>query len=247
MAASDLELNLQRAENAIRYVRSFLRYGSNTRKDSLMPEWQPARLQMMRDEVHMKAELHALENNGIADFPAISKLTKKGMKKYQFGNCGEQAQTAFVFLKKKGVCNLDFCSTSIGGHNLVVIGRESGSNPEDISTWGDSAVICDPWAERAYPLSDFKEMQKPENDIRYADICYEYGSPKPYLSGNLVSIFREENSFDRQKDRGNDYKDGLSIFGKKKTLVGEKAPLLNNDDKEQRTKNKLLLMSDIVI
>ncbi|HGK6652029.1 TPA: hypothetical protein ACJ5DZ_003124, partial [Legionella pneumophila] len=86
-----------------------------------------------------------------------------------------------------------YCQTSIGEHCLIVIGRVSGSDPNDISTWGEEAVICDPWAEKAYPLSEFRKMQSPENDIRYPEMCYANGkNPKPYLAGDLISFHRIE-------------------------------------------------------
>ena len=113
-----------------------------------------------------------MTHDGKADFSIISKINKKALKKYGFGNCGEQAQAAFVFLKKLGCCSIDFCITTKGSHNLIVIGREKISNPDDISTWGKNAVVCDPWAEKAYLLSEFEEMQQQKNDVRYADLCY---------------------------------------------------------------------------
>lgn len=87
---------------------------------------------------------------------------------------------------------MDFCITTLGGHNVVIIGRSKASDPNDISTWGANAVVCDPWAEKTYLLSEFHEMQKIENDVRYAPICYQKVHPKPYLSGTLYSQYREE-------------------------------------------------------
>ena len=236
MTISNLEENLQHAKDAIKYVRSFLIYGSNTEKDSLRPDWQPERLPIMRQEVLVLATIHAMQNGGVAEFPVISKLTKKALKKFQFGHCGEQAQAAFVFLDKKGVYPLDFCMTNIGGHNLVVIGRKSKSNPEDISTWGSSAVVCDPWAEKAYPLSDFLEMQKPEHDVRYADIYYNPASfPPPYLGGTLVSQFRKEpvESLTEKKHFTHEHVQ-LSIFNERKNQQTEASPPISSTDKKDK-------------
>lgn len=236
MVVSELDKNLQHAKDAINYVRSFLIYGSNTQKDSLQPNWQPERLLIMRQEVLAKAKFHAMQNNGVADFPVISRLNKKALKQYQFGNCGEQAQAAFVFLDKKGIYPLDFCLTNIGGHNLVVIGRKNKSNPEDISTWGASAVVCDPWAEKAYPLSDFLEMQKPDHDVRYADICYNSVSrPPSYLSGALVSQFRKEQSvsFTEKTHISRDHVK-LSIFNERRNKQTEAPSLISSTDKKDK-------------
>lgn len=234
MAKSELEVNLLHAKDAIQYVRSFLTYGSNTKKDSLQPNWQLERIIIMRNEVLAKATFHAMQHDGIADFSVISRLTKKALKKFQFGYCGEQAQAAFVFLDKKGIYPLDFCLTNIGGHNLVVIGRKDKSNPEDISTWGSSAVVCDPWAEKAYPLSDFLEMQKPEHDIRYADIFYSSAQfLPPYLAGSLESQFRKEQgeSLTKKKYTTLDHVQ-FSIFNERKNKQMEASPLISSTDKK---------------
>lgn len=234
MSKSELEVNLLHAKDAIQYVRSFLTYGSNTKKDSLQPDWQPERLTIMRNEVLAQATFHAMQHDGVADFSVISRLNKKALKKFQFGNCGEQAQAAFVFLDKKGVYPLDFCLTNIGGHNLVVIGREGKSNPEDISTWGSSAVVCDPWAEKAYPLSDFLEMQKPEHDIKYPDMCYRSAPfPPPYLAGSLESQFRKEQEepLTKKKHTTHDHV-RFSIFNEGKNKQTETSPLISSTDKK---------------
>ncbi|HAT1981144.1 hypothetical protein [Legionella pneumophila] len=188
-----LTKNLNEALSAIKYVKSKLVYGSNTEKDSKKLNWEPGRIILLRKEVHALAVVYARSHNGKAGFDVISKLTHAALLKYGFGNCGEQAQTAFCYLQSRGVAPLDYCQTSIGEHCLIVIGRVSGSDPNDISTWGEDAVICDPWAEKAYPLSEFRVMQSPDNDIRYPEICYANGkSPKPYLAGELISHHRIE-------------------------------------------------------
>ncbi|HAU1574335.1 TPA: hypothetical protein JBI85_11355 [Legionella pneumophila] len=188
-----LTKNLNEALSAIKYVKSKLIYGSNTEQDSKKPNWEPGRIIHLRKEVHEQAVAYARSHNGKAGFDIISKLTHAALLKYGFGNCGEQAQTAFCFLQSRRVAPLDYCQTSIGEHCLIVIGRVSGSDPNDISTWGEEAVICDPWAEKAYPLSEFREMQNPDNDIRYPEMCYTNGKkPKPYLAGDLISFHRIE-------------------------------------------------------
>jgi hypothetical protein len=192
MLTYEQKVYLQKAQEAICYVKSKIHYGSNTEKDSKCPSWEPYRIFDLRREVMQQAVAYASKNNGKADFSIISVITKRALKKFGFGNCGEQAQTAFVYLKKRGVFPLDFCITTLGGHNVVILGRSKASDPNDISTWGANAVVCDPWAEKTYLLSEFQEMQKIENDVRYAPICYQKVHPQPYLSGTLYSQYREE-------------------------------------------------------
>ncbi|MEP5760783.1 MAG: hypothetical protein ABJ327_16030 [Litoreibacter sp.] len=42
-------------------------------------------------------------------------------------------------------------------HLLVVIAQEPSTDPKDPSTWGETTVICDPWAQRSYPVARFNE------------------------------------------------------------------------------------------
>ena len=46
-------------------------------------------------------------------------------------------------------------------HEFVVIGRQNGSDPKNVDTWDDGmTLICDPWSEEIYPLSEFQNKQK---------------------------------------------------------------------------------------
>lgn len=42
-------------------------------------------------------------------------------------------------------------------HVMLVIGRDPSTDPTSPSTWGETTVICDPWAERSYPVARFNE------------------------------------------------------------------------------------------
>jgi hypothetical protein len=66
-------------------------------------------------------------------------------KHYGCGNCGEQSALAFVYLRDMGIRPLDWMQVDNFRHAFVVVGRLSGSDPEDYTTWGPSAYYCDPW------------------------------------------------------------------------------------------------------
>ena len=55
-------------------------------------------------------------------------------------------------------------------HAFVVIGRKEGSNLQEPSTWGSSAAVCDPWANKCYLASELKkkmdEVQKLNSWVR---------------------------------------------------------------------------------
>jgi hypothetical protein len=101
----------------------------------------------------------------------------------EYGMCSEEARYAFALLEKEGVRPLTLAYTTVGQHQLFVIGE------------GDEAVVCDVWAEKKYPLSKFAEMQKPEHDVEYSDgyrryFIKDFGKyPPPYLAGDLRSTY----------------------------------------------------------
>ena len=74
-----------------------------------------------------------------------------GTEKAGCGNCGEQSAVAWVYLwKNLRVTPIDWMCVAGGDHAFVVIGRSAKSSPEDYSTWGKEAVVCDPWDNKAY-------------------------------------------------------------------------------------------------
>lgn len=63
------------------------------------------------------------------------------------GNCGEQSAIAFVYLRQQKILPLDWMQVNDYEHAFVVIGRQRGSDSRDFRTWGDEAVVCDPWRD----------------------------------------------------------------------------------------------------
>lgn len=74
-----------------------------------------------------------------------------------YGNCQEQACVAAVRLKEKGVKNVEVMGKP--NHAFVVIGREPNSDPSNPKTWGDRAVVCDPWYEEHYSAKNIANHQ----------------------------------------------------------------------------------------
>lgn len=86
------------------------------------------------------------------------------------GNCGEQAAVAFIYLRNSTYRPLDYISVEVGFsifrlyHAFVVIGRLPDgwvearfptSRLSDPGSWGDDAVICDPWRREAYYANEY--------------------------------------------------------------------------------------------
>ncbi|VTU39035.1 hypothetical protein [Variovorax sp. PBL-E5] len=165
------------------HVRAMLTHGSNATPDArLGPHEARTRIAALRDERRRILE-ELVEDNDIpwrcgfnlkgqevvcvmqADVMRISAYL---LKKWGYGHCEEQASAAWRFLRE---CDPHGSLVEVfrfegGDHMLVVIGRERDSDLEDMSTWGPDAVVCDPWADKVYPLSAFDEMRLPRNDVR---------------------------------------------------------------------------------
>ncbi|BCL69600.1 hypothetical protein MADA3029_1150017 [Vibrio nigripulchritudo MADA3029] len=69
------------------------------------------------------------------------------------GNCGEQAAIAFCWLLDHGYKPVDYMVRVNADHAFVVIGRLKEGTAGDPKTWGDDAVVCDPWDRSAYSAS----------------------------------------------------------------------------------------------
>jgi hypothetical protein len=77
------------------------------------------------------------------------------------GNCGEQSALAFSYLMDRGIHPLDWMALqSPGDHAFVVIGRLQKSNESEPVTWGERAIVCDPWKGMVYPPRDLRPMWK---------------------------------------------------------------------------------------
>jgi len=93
---------------------------------------------------------------GVIDDSKIRRAAAYALS-YGCGNCGEHAVIAFTFLMDHGVKPLDFMELfdNRPRHNFVVIGREVDSEPAKYGTWGENAVVCDPWDRNVYPAREY--------------------------------------------------------------------------------------------
>jgi hypothetical protein len=90
------------------------------------------------------------------------------------GNCEQQASVAFDYLARSAHRQqVGFALEMVNLRNLrndeqddrhvvVVIGRGNGAI-EDPSAWNPEAIICDPWAEEAYPVSELQARSSPDH------------------------------------------------------------------------------------
>jgi len=88
------------------------------------------------------------------------------------GNCGELAAIAYTYLEDQGVHPLDYMVFTAPSydHVWVIIDRAAGSNVLDLSTWGETAVWCDPWQlreGRVYSIQDLIVKKATNLDAGY--------------------------------------------------------------------------------
>ncbi len=180
------------AKETVKKIREQLKYGSNAAINEEKRDLK--RIFAVRAIVTMGALTNALLYGKGADFPVMAKLNSLAVAKYGYAQCGEQSQAAFVDLAIKNVYPLDLCMTTKGFHNLLAFGRDPKSDINDISTWGDDAIVCDVWANKVYPLAKFLIMQEDKESGRYASDVE--GTPAHYLSGELSVINSIQNESD---------------------------------------------------
>lgn len=161
-----LEQNLADALEAVRFVKSKMRFGARNQVGDL---WRSRGASVscisdMRSDIEqyagklkgLFAESQSAANERLAEF------TASAAAHYGCGNCDEQAALAFIYLRDKGVFPIDWVDKlgvaggGLFGHSFVVIGRVAKAlKPAD---WGPTAVICDPHENAtAFPATQFEQ------------------------------------------------------------------------------------------
>ncbi len=150
---NELEENLIAASVAVGYVKEKMLYGSQLKFEDV---WNSAGLSVFCvNSLRELAESDKIVwfNDPNQKFSELAK-TRTVAEQFSCGNCGEQSAIAFMFLYEAGFHPLDRMRRTFADHAFVVIGRVKGSNPEDYRTWGESAVVVDPWDKSFYRASD---------------------------------------------------------------------------------------------
>lgn len=150
-----LEQNLADAKLAVAHVKERMTYGAANRLSDVFD----SRGSSLGCVLGMRT-VRKLTDWGWID-PAEGEAGKLSVEKIALdaerngcGNCGEQSASAWVFLWKKGVRPLDWMHFTNGDHAFVVVGRANGSNVNDPSSWGATAVVCDPWEGISFPVTE---------------------------------------------------------------------------------------------
>ena len=127
------------ARLAIEHVRRVLIYGAGNRADNALQPVAFRRQLEARMDVAVSYEL-------TGEIPTTRSVAQTAIASGA-GNCGQQAVIALRFIERMGALPIDMMFCPLTDHNFLVIGRDANSDPEDDSTWGGEAVVCDPWSD----------------------------------------------------------------------------------------------------
>lgn len=179
MATSDININLRHSIDACNYVLKTIKLGgANWDQYRNEPSYEGClqrggskiSCSQLKDEVdvclydNLRPATRASAREAKTVLERI-KVIAKEVRDRHCGNCGEYSALAFVYLYDKGVRPIDWLSLVGGDHAFVGIGIDLKAEINDPSSWGKTAVICDPWGQGfrngdkktgTYPASEFK-------------------------------------------------------------------------------------------
>lgn len=100
------------------------------------------------DELIIKIKL------GDNTFEKLMNLQCSFASKFPVGDCNEYADLAmnclYTYYKSSNI-KAEIFSIEKGDHIILVMDRDPNSDPTNPATWGEHAVICDPWIGKVYP------------------------------------------------------------------------------------------------
>lgn len=144
-----LNRNLDMAYKIINDVRSVITASSSHPDINVLPYEK----QLEVDANIKKARRsRSLDDIGTS-LSSYEKYVKK-IEQSHVGNCSEMASYAlYLAMKNYPDINSSVATIENGDHVFVVIDLDRKADINDYTTWGEHAVICDPWSGKAYPVS----------------------------------------------------------------------------------------------
>ncbi len=152
----------------------------------------------VRDLIKEASQL-ILEANCNPDERALQVLKKTNAitSKYSLGNCYELAlQSLDYILESYPDMRAELYSIGNGDHAFLVLNRAYYSAAQLPETWGESAVVCDPWAKKAYfareaygSLKNYYRDTKEEcNAIESFDPNQHFLMSDPYMTTDVLRL-----------------------------------------------------------
>jgi hypothetical protein len=143
---------LAQARAAIDHVKAKLPLGASNRDENRLQRRAVTKVSEARLDAADLIRQRAIHGNKSVARMAVV---------YGAGNCGEQAQLAFEYLKGLGVSPIEFFAyekTTGKDHAWIVIGRPAAAETRWIDRGWRDAVICDPWSNICQAALDDEDV-----------------------------------------------------------------------------------------
>lgn len=155
-----LKINLMYAAEALRYTQEAMPYGAvNYREDFKGVSFA----KILKMDAMIKESEEAVKDLPFHyNYDKIMEKVSIVAKKHKIGNCDEQTSVAYTYLKnEKNLRKVVRLSLVKGDHAFVVIGMNPLGDVKDPATWGQNAVVCEPWGKRYFPAVQlFDQLNK---------------------------------------------------------------------------------------
>jgi hypothetical protein len=186
-----LEQNLQKAKQAVDYVRSRIKYSSNKGSDRLAYAGGIESVVKGKQGFDLKL-IGTLD--GLRQDVAIDDLEARTQRYVlsNMGNCGEMAEVAYVWLRKAGVRPIEYmhfaARSAANDHAWVMIGRDKDCDGTNLRSWGEEAVWCDPWQGQGmyYSIADLVAGK-----VRNLNWKYELDTVQKIEEGQPEAMYEE--------------------------------------------------------
>lgn len=156
------------ATRALKFARSIIWAGSTDLAANAYSLEDHAEVHNFILKLRHKIGKYPISPTSTIDSHAVQKVfnyferSVESFKQYSLGNCGDLAMFALLYVLQNGPININAEIFQIieGDHHFLVIGRDPKSDPKKPETWGKNAYICDPWANKVFQASTYREHLK---------------------------------------------------------------------------------------
>lgn len=129
-------------------------------------------------------------DNLYASFEKFEKSAKK-IENSHVGNCEEMVTYALYLMMKDHPTLSAFMGTiQNGDHDYLVFDVAHDANSHDYTTWGEYAMVADPWAGKVYRVADIVNQLE---DYYYLNLYKKHMSLMMKFNNNFHKLKLEEN------------------------------------------------------
>jgi len=205
MRRFSLDEALQYAIEAKDYARDQIRKGSTQLENNVLSNEYFDYLEtgvgdelgtrgLAKQQATRKIDSDPLDKNELSSYYESMISTTS---KFSIGNCTELAIQALDYVlshlfSSNIKINAEVYLISGGDHVFLVLNRDPWSNPQDPKTWGENAVICDPWANKVFKASDYLSELKNFHRVNRKNSVEDFNPSKhvlvPYPNFNTNSL-----------------------------------------------------------